>query len=244
MQTTLQKQIFAVSGMTCEACEYKIKHVLGKIDGVENVETELTSGQTTIETNRRLSLDELKLALKPHTKYGIELVVENQQTVANSQASSTESTLSTYYPLFLIFAFITVVAFLTADQTAGRLHNFMAGFFLVFSFFKLLNIKGFAESFAMYDLAAMRIPVYGKIYPFLELALGLLCLIHYEPKTVYWADIILMGFGNLGVISSVLDKKKIKCACLGTVFNLPMSTVTIIENTIMIAIGIVLLIIT
>jgi hypothetical protein len=43
-----------------------------------------------------------------------------------------------------------------------------------------------------------------------------------------------MGFSSIGVIQSVLDKRKIRCACLGAVFNLPMSTVTIIENLLMV----------
>ena len=267
-QQTLRKQTFAISGMTCEACEYKIKHVLGKIEGVENVETDLASGQTTIEAARKLSFEEIETVLKPHSKYKVvsrQSIVDSQQSA--NPASNVQSLLSQYYPLILIFLYITIISFLTAVESPLRdwllksplrggptfrlgglawgafLHNFMTGFFLVFSFFKLLNVKAFAESFAMYDLAAMRFPTYGKIYPFIELALGLLCLVHYQPKMVYWADIILMSFGNLGVISSVLDKRKIQCACLGTVFNLPMSTVTIIENTVMVVVGIVLLII-
>ena len=141
-----------------------------------------------------------------------------------------------------------MVSFLTSQNSpsGGKgaifLHNFMTGFFLVFSFFKLLDVKAFAESFQMYDLLATKVPVYGKIYPFIELTLGILCLIHFQEKYVYIADIIIMGFGALGVIQSVVDKRKIKCACLGTVFNLPMSTVTIIENSLMVIIGIVLLI--
>ena len=124
------------------------------------------------------------------------------------------------------------------------LHNFMTGFFLVFSFFKLLNLKDFTSSFSMYDLAAKRFPAYGFVYPFLELALGVACLVHFQDRAVYVADIALMGFGALGVAQSVLDKRKIQCACLGAVFNLPMSTVTIIENTLMVAVGAVLLALT
>ncbi|CAM6000172.1 unnamed protein product [Sphagnum balticum] len=52
------------------------------------------------------------------------------------------------------------------------MRHFMAGFFLVFSFFKLLNLKTFADGYAKYDLLAMRWKPYGFIYPFCELALG------------------------------------------------------------------------
>jgi len=158
---------------------------------------------------------------------------------------------SQYYPLLLIGGMITLVSFLTSFhlgiyelqhfEVKMFLHNFMTGFFLVFSFFKLLDVKAFAESFQMYDLLAAKLPVYGKVYPFIELALGVLCLIHFQTQWVYIADIVIMGFGALGVIQSVVDKRKIRCACLGSVFNLPMSTVTIVENSLMVLIGIILL---
>lgn len=50
-----------------------------------------------------------------------------------------------------------------------------------------------------------------------------------------------MGFSSIGVISSVLNKKKIQCACLGAVFNLPMSTVTIVEDLLMLGMAVTML---
>jgi hypothetical protein len=47
--------------------------------------------------------------------------------------------------------------------------------------------------------------------------------------------IIVMGFSSLGVVRAVMNKQKIRCACLGAVFNLPMSTITIIEDLLMVA---------
>ncbi|NBO10845.1 MAG: hypothetical protein EBV25_04690, partial [Methylophilaceae bacterium] len=119
---------------------------------------------------------------------------------------------------------------------------FMAGFFLVFSFFKMLNIQAFASSYAMYDLLAIRFKAYGYIYPFIELGLGIAYLISYNPITTNTLTLIVMTFSSLGVIKAVLDKQKIRCACLGTVFNLPMSTVTIIEDLLMAAMALWMLI--
>ena len=51
-----------------------------------------------------------------------------------------------------------------------------------------------------------------------------------------------MSISIVGVLQTVLDKKTIKCACLGDVFNLPMSTVTIIEDGLMIAMSVTMLI--
>jgi hypothetical protein len=106
----------------------------------------------------------------------------------------------------------------------------------------LLNIKAFADSFQMYDLLGARSRAYALAYPFVELALGVACLLHFQLRWVYIADILIMGFGAIGVVRSVLDKRQIQCACLGSVFDLPMSTVTIVENSIMVAIGLTLLI--
>ena len=120
-------------------------------------------------------------------------------------------------------------------DTMQWMRHFMAGFFLVFSFFKMLNLKGFAESYAMYDIIAKRIPVWGYIYAFTELALGIAYLINFNPLITNAVTFIVMSVSIIGVLQSVLNKKKIQCACLGAVFNLPMSTVTIIEDALMIA---------
>ena len=108
--------------------------------------------------------------------------------------------------------------------------HFMAGFFLVFSFFKLLDIRGFSDSYAMYDLLAMRWKGYGLLYPFIELGLGLGYVLHWQPRLVNTLTLAVMLFSSIGVIRAVSNRQKIQCACLGSVFNLPMSTVTIIED--------------
>ena len=110
----------------------------------------------------------------------------------------------------------------------------MAMFFLVFSFFKLLDIGAFANSYAMYDLLAMRFKPYGYVYPFIELALGLAYLTGVNLTITNLVTFVVMGFSSLGVIQSVLRKQKIRCACLGAVFNLPMSSVTIVEDLLMV----------
>jgi hypothetical protein len=107
---------------------------------------------------------------------------------------------------------------------------FMAGFFLVFSLLKLLDIPAFANAYASYDLLAKRWHGWGLIYPFVELALGLAYLANWNPLITNWATLIIMGFSAIGVILTLLRKRSIRCAHLNTVFKLPMSTVTIIED--------------
>ena len=146
----------------------------------------------------------------------------------------------TYKPLILVFAYILLVTLAVEIVNDGFvLHrfmpNFMAGFFLVFSFFKMLDLKGFANSYRMYDLLAKRVLAYGYIYPFIELGLGTAYLLGFQPLLINVITLIVMTFSSIGVIFAVLNKQQIRCACLGTGFNLPMTTVTIIEDLLMAA---------
>jgi hypothetical protein len=146
--------------------------------------------------------------------------------------------LSVYHPLLLIVIYLIAGSLFIQIGIGGphavsameTMRYFMAGFFLVFSFFKLLDIQAFASAYARYDLLAMRWQSWGLIYPFLELALGVAYLTNFNPLLTYWLTIGIMGFSAIGVIQAVASKTQIQCACLGTVFKLPMSTVTIIED--------------
>src|SRR5262249_5779920 len=111
--------------------------------------------------------------------------------------------------------------------------HFMAGFFLAFSFFKLLNLSAFADSYSMYDIVAQRSRAYALAYPFIELGLGLAYLSQGQPFAVNLVTLIVMGVSAVGVVQSLMSKRKIRCACLGAVFNLPMSTVTLVEDLLM-----------
>jgi hypothetical protein len=115
----------------------------------------------------------------------------------------------------------------TVNET---MRYFMAGFFLAFSFFKFLDLPAFANAYAGYDLLASKWWGWGMVYPFVELGLGLAYLTHWQPALTHWITIIVMGFSAIGVIRAVVNKQAIRCACLGSVFNLPMSTVTIVED--------------
>ena len=122
------------------------------------------------------------------------------------------------------------------------MNHFMAGFFLVFSFFKLFNLQGFAESYSMYDIIARKWNASGYIYAITELALGIAFLTGYNPVITNSVTLMIMSISLIGVLQSVLNKRKIRCACLGAVFNLPMSTITILEDALMITMSGIMLI--
>lgn len=160
-----------------------------------------------------------------------------------SRPSGTPAWLVTYKPILLVFGYIllTVIGFLAATGSwdgALAMRLFMAGFFLVFSFFKFLDVAGFASVFRGYDLVARVLPGYGRAYPFIELVLGLAYLTNAAPAATNIATAIIMAVGLVGVIRAVVSKQSIRCACLGTGFNIPMSTVTIIENSVMLVMAV------
>ena len=162
----------------------------------------------------------------------------NKAPIIANGAIESISWFATYKPLLLVFAYILLVTF-AVEYIAGQfeLHrfmpNFMAGFFLVFSFFKMLDLAGFANTYSMYDVLAKRFHAYGYFYPFIELSLGTAYLLGYRPMLTNVVTLFVMAFSSIGVIMAVMNKQKIKCACLGTGFNLPMTTVTIIEDLLM-----------
>lgn len=110
------------------------------------------------------------------------------------------------------------------------MHNFMGFFFVQFSLFKLINLSGFADGFSKYDLLARKSRAYAYIYPFLELALGLLYLSESFLVPTYIATIAIMLFGLVGIIQSLARGYQFNCACLGTVLQVKLSQISIIEN--------------
>ncbi len=223
---------YAIEGMTCQNCVRKVKEKLAVLDGVGNAEVSLDYPQLKLQSAQKISLDKIQKLLPAYKVKNIEkafIVKEEEES----------SFLETYKPLILIVGFIAGVCFLSQypfDDFSWMLfmRYFMAGFFIVFAFFKFLNLSGFADSYQMYDVIARRWKTWGYIYPFIELALGIAYLINLSPTPLAIITILILGISSIGVIQSNLNKEKIQCACLGDVFDLPMSVVTIIEDVAMI----------
>lgn len=227
---------YNITGMTCNGCVSKVKSELLKLGAITEANVQLPSPQATISMQKHISLDQLQKAIN---KAGNYTIAENQNEIHHS-ASGEESAswFATYKPILLIGVYLlitTLLPYLRKNFTMESwMPNFMAGFFLVFSFFKLLDLKGFAESYSTYDIIAKQWKGWGFVYAFIELALGVGYLLHIQPLIVNGVSFVIMSISIIGVLKSVLNKRKIKCACLGAVFNLPMSTVTIIEDALMI----------
>ncbi len=229
---------YLIEGMTCETCAAKVKSALLILPDVLKVEINRTTGEATIEMQNHILLSELNAAVTSAGPYSIS-EVGNHTHEMTATGEGEKSFVKTYKPLLMIVGYILLVTLLSSFtghhfDWMHWMNNFMAGFFLVFSFFKFLDLKGFAESYSSYDLLAMRWKTYGFIYPFIELLLGLVFLTGWNPLITNYTTTLVMGFSTIGVVKGLLAKRTIQCACLGTVFNLPMSSVTLIEDGMMV----------
>lgn len=218
---------YDIEGMHCQACVEKIGKQMKEL-GL-SVELTLDPPRAILKGDNLPTLPILNGSLSQVGEYKF---VEPKKGKSHEKTFVQErfAWFKTYYPLLLIVAFIGVASF----RGAGNVHewslHFMAGFFMVFSFFKLLDLKGFQQAYATYDILAKRWFSYGLIYPFLELGLGLAFLFHFQITVALYLSAILMLFSSIGVIQALRQQRDIECACLGTVLKLPMSTLTLVED--------------
>ncbi|MDT0606771.1 heavy-metal-associated domain-containing protein [Croceitalea rosinachiae] len=248
------KNSFSIEGMTCQSCVASVTERLLNVDGVETVQVDLEKGEAEIEMKEDISISAFKNVLPE--KYNIEQKVKGKiddklpfdrlmVTQKNEKVIGEKTKLQQLKPLLLIFAYLFAASFLLNYNnwsTREAMLDFMGLFYIVFSFFKFLDLKGFPESFKMYDPLAKLIPIYGWIYPFIELTLGIMFLMRFQIPIALAVTIVVLGMTTIGVTKTLLDKKQIRCACLGTALQLPMTEATFIENTIMLVMAIIMLV--
>jgi hypothetical protein len=208
---------YHVSGMTCAGCARKVEVALRQFS-VDIVVT-LEPPQAMVPLG--LALPALNASLKAAGSYRLDHAAPKVAAIRSISAW-----LITYYPLLLIMGLIAVASL------AGEswMMSFMAGFYIVFGAFKLLNVSAFADAYARYDIVARTFRPWGYVYPFVELALGFAFLFWYEMRAASWIALVLSMIGLIGALQALRRTETVQCACLGTVLLLPMSTVTIVEN--------------
>ena len=218
------KQIIYIEGMICQGCASSVEKAIAQLPAVESVSANPKTGLVAVLQQSPVHSDEIKAVLPP--KYAL---VDHPSTVPSKAKQ--------LFPLGLIFVFLiggTTIIHFPIFETQAVLPDFMGLFFVVFSFFKFLDLKGFQDSFRRYDPLAKSLPIYGWVYPFVELALGVLFLMRLEVQLALWLTLGILSITTLGVVRVLLSKQQIQCACLGSVLNLPMTEATLIENAVMI----------
>jgi hypothetical protein len=243
----METRVFRTN-LKCASCVAKLAPVL-------NADPRITSWSVEVEDDRKpltvtgvnVRSDLVKSILD---KASFKALEEIGHTAQPSPSDATQRPVlpwyETYFPILLVFAYLA--AFVVLSQVrAGEwewmsaMRSFMGGFFVVFSFFKLLNLSAFADAYATYDIAAMRPRLYGYIYPFIELGLGAAYIAAFGGVITDLVTLAVMSLSTAGVVRTLLKKHAIRCACLGTVFNLPMSKITLLEDLSMVAMSAVMI---
>ncbi len=153
--------------------------------------------------------------------------------------------LKKYWPLaalILIAALAaTALSSITTFEHRPWMHFFMGFFLCQFAMLKLFHPSDFADGFQMYDLIAAKSRAYAYIYPLIELGLGLCYLGFIFPIATYIITILVLGTGAVGVIKALHKGLDLRCACMGTVLDVPLSTVTLTEDLGMVIMALFLL---
>ncbi len=238
------KHTYTLSGMTCESCQEKVTKALQSVEGVSSVSVDREAKQASAEMSIHISQSVFNKALSKVGPYYLsnEMMVMDGRSMARPKRP-----LKDFLPIIVITAVIivfTTLMVLFVDQGFEfGMRMFMGGFFAIFGAFKMFNLRKFADAYQTYDVVAKRFRFYAYLYPFLEIALAFL----------YFADIggiyrdiftlILMSVSTIGVVQKLCQREEIPCACLGMVFKLPMTWVTLVEDVLMAAEALIMILI-
>jgi glutaredoxin len=151
----------------------------------------------------------------------------------------------TYTPVLAVFAVTALMALALSYAVAGEVLTVRAGEWFIslsmmaLAMLKLRDIEGFSTMFLNYDLLAKRWIPYGKVYPFAELGAGVLM----TAGALTWLSapvaLLIGGIGAASVFKAVyIDKRELKCACVGGDSNVPLGFISLTENLMMIAMAV------
>lgn len=218
---------YGLEGMKCHTCVGKITDALLEA-GYKNVFVTLDPPTLRLEADPSITKEVLQEKLAEVGDYRLTASTGSH----TAHASNDDERLT---PLFVVVAYVIsgtlLRAFISGDFSLGTLMgNFMGGFLVVFSLFKLLNLQGFAEAYATYDIIAARSRTYALAYPFIELLLGVLYFLGVYPVLTNVITLALMSIGAVGVFYALKSNRRFQCACLGTALKLPMTKVTLVED--------------
>ena len=146
-----------------------------------------------------------------------------------------------YRPVIALFAIAALLAVavtwlslgtLLAGQTIG---SFIAIAMVLLGLQKLQDIDKFATMFLNYDLLAQRWVPYGYVYPFIETGAGVLMLMGVLTWIAAPIALVAASIGAVSVFKAVyIDKRDLKCACVGGDSKVPLGFVSLLENVMMI----------
>lgn len=152
---------------------------------------------------------------------------------------------TSYRPVIVLFtmtALMAMAASFAIDGNALTLRAaewFIAFSMVVLGLLKLQNVESFSTMFLNYDLLAKRWVPYSYIYPYAEALAGVLMI----AGALNWLSVpVALFIGTVGAISVFkavyVDKRELKCACVGGSSNVPLGFISLTENLMMIAMAV------
>jgi glutaredoxin len=149
---------------------------------------------------------------------------------------------TSYTPVIVVFAVAALLA-LAITRLAGEpvvgvtlAERFIAAAMMLLAMLKLQDVDRFATTFLNYDLLAKRWVPYAYAYPFLELGAGTLMLAGVLSLLSIPVALFIGGIGAVSVFKAVyVDRRELKCACVGGASNVPLGFVSLTENLMMVA---------
>ncbi|MEL7968182.1 glutaredoxin [Vreelandella neptunia] len=151
---------------------------------------------------------------------------------------------TTYRPVIAIFATALMIGLAISWATQGALFTArmpeyaVATAMVLLGLQKLQDVESFSSMFLNYDLLAQRYVPYSYFYPYAETLAGILML---AGALIWLAAPLALFVGTVGAVSVFkavyIDKRELKCACVGGNSNVPLGFVSLTENLVMIAMG-------
>lgn len=152
----------------------------------------------------------------------------------------------TYRPVMAVFAVSLLMAlglqysiYQQFFLDMALLKGFVAIAMCVLAIQKLRDLDAFTNQFITYDLLGMRVVRYAYCYPFAEAFVGIAMLADVSPVLVSPVALFIGIIGAISVIKAVyIDRRELKCACVGGNSNVPLGFISLTENLTMVAMGI------
>lgn len=152
---------------------------------------------------------------------------------------------TTYRPIVAVFVVTALMALAATASTEGgpvrprSIELFVAYSMCVLAILKLRDLSSFSNRFVTYDIIARRRPLYANVYPFVEAFAGIGMLAGFSAWIVAPPAMFIGTVGAISVVKAVyLERRDLRCACVGGEDEVPLGFISLTENLMMVAMGI------
>ena len=178
-------------------------------------------------------------------KCGTMRLVPREVIVHSGKGVEVKRPIKDFFPIIVIFSviilFTTLMTIFIRPELEFAMRMMMGSFFLIFGLFKVFNLRAFADAYQTYDIVAKRSRAYAFVYPFIELLFAVAYLANFGGVVRDSIVLVVMMVSTIGVIQKLRLREEVPCACLGMVFRLPMTWVTLGEDLLMVVEAIIMI---